>query len=48
ERLSNFLLWQNAYAEFYFPSVEFPSFDEKEFDKAILEFNKRSRRFGGN
>ena len=46
-RLSNFLLWQNAYAEFYFPKVYFPSFDEKEFDKAILEFNKRNRRFGG-
>lgn len=45
-RLSNFLLWQNAYAEFYFPKVEFPSFDEKEFDKAILEYNERSRRFG--
>ena len=48
QRLSNFLLWQNAYAEFYFPAVEFPAFDEKEFDKALLEFNKRSRRFGGN
>lgn len=46
-RLSNFLLWQNAYAEFYFPKVYFPSFDEKEFDKAILEYNKRNRRFGG-
>ena len=46
-RLSNFLLWQNAYAEFYFPEVEFPSFDEKEFDKAIEEFNNRNRRFGG-
>ena len=46
-RLSNFLLWQNAYAEFYFPDVEFPGFDEKEFDKAIQVFNDRSRRFGG-
>lgn len=46
-RLSNFLLWQNAYAEFYFPKVYFPAFDEKEFDKAILEYNKRNRRFGG-
>lgn len=46
-RLSNFLLWQNAYAEFYFPPVHFPAFDEKEFDKALLEFNKRDRRFGG-
>ncbi len=47
QRLSNFLLWQNAYAEFYFPSVEFPAFDEKEFDKALEEFSKRNRRFGG-
>ena len=46
-RLSNFLLWQNAYAEFYFPKTYFPAFDEKEFDKAILEYNKRDRRFGG-
>lgn len=46
-RLSNFLLWQNAYAEFYFPEVEFPDFNEKEFDKAIDEFNRRNRRFGG-
>ncbi len=46
-RLSNFLLWQNAYAEFYFPKVYFPAFDEKEFDKAIVEYNKRNRRFGG-
>lgn len=46
-RLSNFLLWQNAYAEFYFPPVYFPAFDEKEFDKALLEFNQRDRRFGG-
>lgn len=48
QRLSNFLLWQNAYAEFYFPEVEFPGFDNNEFDKALLEFNNRSRRFGGN
>lgn len=47
QRLSNFLLWQNAYAEFYFPEVEFPAFDKKEFDKALEEFGKRNRRFGG-
>lgn len=47
QRLSNFLLWQNAYAEFYFPEVEFPAFDEAEFDKALEEFSKRNRRFGG-
>ena len=47
QRLSNFLLWQNAYAEFYFPEVEFPGFDEEEFDKALEVFDKRNRRFGG-
>lgn len=46
-RLSNFLLWQNSYAEFYFPKVYFPAFTTKDFDKAILEYNKRDRRFGG-
>ena len=46
-RLSNFLLWQNAYAEFYFPEIEFPGVDEKEFDKALEVFDKRNRRFGG-
>lgn len=45
-RLSNFLLWQNSYAEFYFPKVYFPDFDEKEFDKALIEYTKRDRRFG--
>lgn len=46
-RLSNFLLWQNSYAEFYFPKVYFPDFDKKEFDKAILEYTLRDRRYGG-
>lgn len=46
-RLSNFMMWQASYAEFYFPKTYFPDFDSKEFDKAILEFNKRNRRFGG-
>lgn len=46
-RISNFLLWQLAYAEMYFPKVYFPDFDENCFDEAILEFNKRDRRFGG-
>jgi len=45
-RLSNFLLWQNSYAEFYFPKTYFPDFDEEEFDKAILEYTKRDRRYG--
>lgn len=47
QRLSNFLLWQNSYAEFYFPEVLFPDFTKEEFDKAILEYQKRNRRFGG-
>lgn len=46
-RISNFMLWQLSYAEFYFPDTYFPDFDEKEFDKAILAYNKRDRRFGG-
>ena len=45
-RLSNFLLWQNSYAEFYFPSKKFPEFTKDDFDQAILEYNKRDRRFG--
>ena len=46
-RISNFMLYQSSYAEYYFPETLFPGFNEKEFDKAILEFNKRNRRFGG-
>lgn len=46
-RVSNFMLWQLSYAEFYFPEVCFPDFNEKEFDKALLVYNKRDRRFGG-
>jgi undecaprenyl diphosphate synthase len=46
-RLSNFMMYQASYAEFYFPKVYFPDFTAEEFDKAIIEFNKRSRRFGG-
>ncbi len=46
-RISNFMLYQSSYAEYYFPETLFPDFNEKEFDKAILEFNKRNRRFGG-
>lgn len=47
QRLSNFLLWQNAYAEFYFCDTLFPDFTPKELDKAIVEFARRTRRFGG-
>lgn len=46
-RVSNFMLWQMSYAEFYFPKIHFPDFNEEEFDKALLEYTKRDRRFGG-
>lgn len=46
-RLSNFLLWQAAYAEFYFTDTLFPDFTDKKFEKAIYEFSSRERRFGG-
>lgn len=46
-RTSNFMPWQSTYAEYYFPDTLFPDFDEKQFDIAIEEFQKRSRRFGG-
>jgi len=45
-RLSNFLLWQSAYAEIYFTPVLWPDFDKKELDKAIKAFSLRKRRFG--
>lgn len=47
QRLSNFLLWQVGYAEFYFPKVHFPSFNERQIFKAIKTYQKRERRFGG-
>ena len=46
-RVSNFLLWELAYAEFYFTPVLWPDFDEKELYKAVEEFYKRKRNFGG-
>jgi undecaprenyl diphosphate synthase len=46
-RISNFFLWQSAYSEFYFTSVLWPDFDEKEFDLAIEAYQSRKRRFGG-
>lgn len=46
-RLSNFLLWQSAYAEFYFTDVLWPDFSKEELHKAIAAFQGRSRRFGG-
>ena len=45
-RISNFLLWQAAYAEFYFTDVLWPDFNENEFTKAIIMFDQRERRFG--
>lgn len=47
QRLSNYLLWQLAYAEFYFTDVPWPAFDKNELKKAIDAYNKRDRRFGG-
>ena len=47
KRLSNFLLWQAAYAEFIFMDVLWPDFTPELLDKAILEFSERNRRFGG-
>ena len=46
QRISNFLLWQCAYAEFYFTDVLWPDFSTAELDKAIAEYQRRDRRFG--
>ena len=46
-RLSNYLLWQLAYTEFYFTDVLWPDFTKKELEKAIEQYNSRDRRFGG-
>ena len=47
QRLSNYLLWQLAYAEFYFTDVLWPDFNKEELKKAIVKYNERDRRFGG-
>ncbi|MBE6965192.1 MAG: isoprenyl transferase [Ruminococcaceae bacterium] len=47
KRLSNFLLWQLAYSEMVFTDKLWPEFDERELDRAIIEFQKRNRRYGG-
>lgn len=47
-RLSGFLLWLSTYAELYFSKLHWPAFSEKELDKALAEFAKRERRFGGD
>ena len=46
-RISNFMLWQLSYAELYFPNCYFPDFNHEEYDKALYEYTKRDRRFGG-
>ena len=46
-RLSNYLIWQSAYAEFWFSDILWPDFTPKHLDKAIEEYSKRNRRFGG-
>ena len=46
-RISNFLMWQAAYSEYYFTDVLWPDFNEKELEKALLAYSQRQRRFGG-
>ncbi len=46
-RISNFLVWQAAYSEYYFTPVLWPDFDKKEVEKALLSYSQRHRRFGG-
>jgi undecaprenyl diphosphate synthase len=46
-RISNFLVWQSVYSEYYFTDVSWPDFDEQEIDKALGSYHQRQRRFGG-
>lgn len=46
-RLSNYLIWQCAYAEYYFTDVLWPDFNQKELNKALVDYAQRGRRFGG-
>ncbi len=46
-RISNLMIWQTAYSEYYFTPVLWPDFDEKELEKALVSFSQRKRRFGG-
>lgn len=46
-RISNFLIWQSAYAEFWFTDIYWPDFTEADLDEAIISFCRRNRRFGG-
>lgn len=47
KRISNYLLWQIAYSELYFCPVPWPDFSKEELEKAIADYNKRDRRYGG-
>ncbi|GAI94274.1 unnamed protein product, partial [marine sediment metagenome] len=47
-RLSNFMLWQTAYSEYYFTELLWPDFDTKELEKALEAYSQRKRRFGGD
>lgn len=47
-RLSNFLMWQTAYSEYYFSRSLWPDFNETEVDKALVDYSRRKRRFGGD
>jgi undecaprenyl diphosphate synthase len=46
-RISNFLLWQSAYSEYYFTKVLWPDFNSEEVEKALISYSCRQRRFGG-
>lgn len=47
QRLSNFMIWQAAYAEFYYTNILWPDFKNNDFDRAVLAYSERNRRFGG-
>ncbi len=47
QRISNFLLWQNAYTEFYFTPIAWPDFSKEELEKAVAAYNQRDRKYGG-
>lgn len=47
QRLSNFLIWQSAYAEYYFTNILWPDFKKKDLENAVLAYSERNRRFGG-
>ncbi len=47
QRLSNFMIWQSAYAEFYYTNILWPDFKGSDLEKAVIEYSDRNRRFGG-